>query len=245
MGSRILGVPRPVLVLQHAPWESPGLIDVALAGLPVERRTVLDEAEPDLPSARDLAGLVVLGGPQDADDDAHHPGLAAERALLASAVDSGVPVLGVCLGMQLLALALGATLHHGAVREIGFAPVDLEPAAVHDPVLGPLAALGSPVTLMHWHSDIVDLPGGATLLASTPATPVQAFRAGSALGVQLHPEMTPGLLATWLDTPQMSSTLAPGEADQIAADGDAVLPGVRDAALDGFGAFAREVAIRG
>src|SRR5690554_5973921 len=151
-------MPRPVLVIQHVPWESPGLIGLALEGLDVEARTVFDQDDPGLPRARDLAGLVVMGGPQDADDDARHPGLAAERRLLADAVHAGVPVLGVCLGMQLLALALGAPLRKGATREIGFHPVDLHTTATSDPVLGPLAALGSPVTFMHWHADAVDLP---------------------------------------------------------------------------------------
>ena len=133
----------------------------------------------------------------DADDVPGHPGLAAERALLAAAVDADVPVLGVCLGMQLLALALGARLHLRAATEIGFAPVDID---VEDPLLG---ALGTRPTVLHWHSDTVDLPPGATLLASTEVTPVQAFRAGSALGLQFHPELDAGMLDLWLATPDM------------------------------------------
>jgi len=106
-------VTHPVLVLQHAPWERPGLISQALAegapGVPGLTRTVAAEPRPNLPAARDLAGLVVMGGSMNAEDDAHFPGLAAERRLLAEAVDTAVPVLGVCLGLQLLARALGAT----------------------------------------------------------------------------------------------------------------------------------------
>ena len=95
---------HPVLVLQHAPWERPGLISQALAegapGVPGLTRTVAAEPRPNLPAARDLAGLVVMGGSMNAEDDAHFPGLAAERRLLAEAVDTAVPVLGVCLGLQ-------------------------------------------------------------------------------------------------------------------------------------------------
>lgn len=238
-------MPRPVLVLQHAPWESPGLIELALEGLPLERRTVLDDPSPELPSASELSGLVVMGGPQDADDDAGHPGLAAERRLLAGAVDAGLPVLGVCLGMQLLALALGASLLKGAAREIGFAPVELTPAAAEDPVLGPLATNGPSVTLMHWHCDLVELPEGARLLASTAQTPVQAFRAGSALGVQMHPEMEPELLASWLAEPRMLAALEPGEAQRIALEGEIVLPRLREPALTGLASLRAEMLDRG
>ena len=232
-------------MIQHVPWESTGLIGTALEGLPVEHRTVVDESNPELPRASELAGLVVMGGPQDADDDARHPGLAVERRLLAEAVDAEVPVLGVCLGMQLLALALGAELHKGAVREIGFAPVDLEPAAALDPVLGPLAASGSSVRLMHWHGDTVDLPAGATLLARSSATPVQAFRAGSALGLQMHPEIEPELLAQWLSEPSMGGRLAPGETEQIARDGERELPALRGPVLEGLRSLRNAMAARG
>src|SRR5690606_16956688 len=99
--ARVARMPRSVLVLQHAPWETPGLVATALAagagGVPVAVRSVLDGADPDLPPAARLAGLVVMGGPMGADDDARHPGLAAERRLLADAVAAEVPVLGVCL----------------------------------------------------------------------------------------------------------------------------------------------------
>ncbi|KGM14647.1 hypothetical protein N867_18285, partial [Actinotalea fermentans ATCC 43279 = JCM 9966 = DSM 3133] len=166
---------RPLLVLQHAPWEGPALVARALAarapGVELVTRSVLDHAAPDLPAPADLAGLVVLGGPMGADDDARHPGLAAERSLLARAVDADLPVLGVCLGMQLLARALGAAVHAGHGTEIGFAPVEV---LADDPVLRPL---GPAPTVLHWHSDAAELPSGATLLARSTVTPVQAFRA--------------------------------------------------------------------
>lgn len=238
-------VPRPVLVLQHAAWESPGLVDLVLSGLPVDRRSVVDDPEPVLPQPGDLAGLVVLGGPQCADDDTAHPGLAAERRLLADAVDAGVPVLGVCLGMQLLGVALGAPLHPGATREIGFGEVELTPPARTDPVLGPLTAVGIRPTVLHWHSDAVDLPAGATLLASTARTPVQAFRAGTALGVQFHPEMDARLLARWLTTPQMRAAIDPEEALSIAGEGAVHLPALRRAAVCGLTELARAMAERG
>jgi GMP synthase (glutamine-hydrolysing) len=230
---------RPVLVLTHVAHEGPGLSARALDGRAISTRTVVDDPAPRLPAVADLAGLVVMGGPQDADDVAGHPGLAAEQRLLAEAVDAGVPTLGVCLGMQLLALALGAPLHRRHGTEIGFAPVDV---VAHDPLL---AAAGARPTVLHWHSDAVDLPSGATLLASNEVTPVQAFRAGSAVGVQFHLEVEPTLLDLWLDTPVMTADLEPGDADAVRLGSRQHLNALRPAAELGFAAFARAVEERG
>ncbi|HWS57696.1 MAG TPA: gamma-glutamyl-gamma-aminobutyrate hydrolase family protein [Actinotalea sp.] len=232
--------PRPVLVLVHVPWESAGLIGAGLAtaGVPVVTRTVVDEPSCDLPRVRDLAGLVVMGGPMNADDDARHPGLAAERRLLAAAVEADLPVLGVCLGMQLLARALGAAVHTGPAPEIGFAPVDVRG---DDPVLAPL---GARPTVLHWHGDVAELPSGATLLASSPNTPVQAFRTGSALGLQFHLEVDATLLASWLEQPVMTADLSlPGAPtpEDLAAQGAAALPWLVPAARLGLAAFTDQV----
>ncbi|MBU4214782.1 MAG: gamma-glutamyl-gamma-aminobutyrate hydrolase family protein [Actinobacteria bacterium] len=227
---------RPVLVLTHSPLEGPGLVAAALDH-PYRVRTVLDEPQPRLPSVDEIAGLVVMGGPPDADDDAHHPGLAAERALLAQAVDADVPTLGVCLGAQLLALALGARLLRRAGTEIGFAPIEL---VASDPLLDPL---GSPAQVLHWHLDQVELPVGATLLASSALTPVQAFRAGSALGLQFHIEVDAPLLDLWLSAPD---DLVDGEQRAvIAAEGARVLPGLTTAATVVLERFGEQVRARG
>ncbi|NHT17164.1 type 1 glutamine amidotransferase [Cellulomonas sp. IC4_254] len=227
--------PRPVLVLTHVAHEGPGLVARALDGLPITTRTVLDDPSPRLPAVADLAGLVVMGGPQDADDDAGHPGLAAERRLLAEAVDAGVPTLGVCLGMQLLALALGAPLHRRNGTEIGFAPVDV---VAHDPLLAPA---GPRPTVLHWHADAVDLPAGATLLASTEVTPVQAFRAGSAVGTQFHLEVDATVLDLWLATPQMVADLEPDEVAAIRLGSRQHLAALRPGADLGLASFADAV----
>lgn len=231
---------RPVLILTHAAWETPALIGVALGDVPTLARCVSEEQAPTLPRASELGGLVVMGGPQDANDDARHPGLRAERQLLADCVSADVPVLGVCLGMQLLALALGAKLHLRHGQEIGFAEVQLTPRAELDPVLGAFWRASSRVFL-HWHSDAVELPRGASLLASTARTPVQAFRLGSALGTQFHPEADTNLLDSWLETPAMLSGLSSAEQAKIRSDAAVCLPALRSPALSGFTTFAAAV----
>ncbi len=179
-----------------------------------------------------------MGGPMNADDDARYPGLAAERRLLAEAVDADVPVLGVCLGMQLLARALGAQVHRAHGTEIGFGTVDV---VAPDPVLAPL---GARPQVLHWHSDAADLPVGATLLAASGVTPVQAFRAGSALGLQFHLEVDDDLLRSWLATPAMATELAVHRVD-VAGPARQVLQTLVPAALSGLRSFTDAVAARG
>lgn len=238
MSRRVPSVTRGVLLLTHVAHEGPGLISRALDGVPITSRTVVDDPSPRLPPADELAGLVVMGGPQDADDDRGHPGLAAERRLLADAVAADVPVLAVCLGMQLLALALGARLLRRHGTEVGFAPVEV---VAHDPLLAPA---GPRPIVLHWHNDAVDLPGGATLLASTPTTPVQAFRAGSAVGVQFHVEVDTTLLDLWLGTPAMTADLDPADVEAIRLESRQHLGALRPAATLGLATFADAVRAR-
>jgi GMP synthase (glutamine-hydrolysing) len=189
---------RYVLIIQHVAWEGPGLIAEVLTGLPTRTVMVAEKSEAELPDPDELAALVAMGGPMNADDLEHYPGLKAERELLAKAIEVDVPTVGVCLGAQLLARALGATVVRGT-PELGWAPVRIHDPS--DPIVGSLRD-GAPV--LHWHSDACALPSGATLLASTRATPVQAFRAGSAWGLQFHLEATRSVITRWLATPAMA-----------------------------------------
>jgi GMP synthase (glutamine-hydrolysing) len=182
----------PWIVLQHVPFEGPGLIAGALerAGARVDVRH-LHRGDP-VPNPDELAGLVVMGGPMNALDDATYPHLAAERELLAECVRLDVPVFAVCLGAQLLAAALGARVFTGHTAEVGLGVVALTPDARFDPVFGPA---GHVLPVLHWHEDTFELPVGATLLASNDAYPHQAYRVGSAYATQFHLEIDPVALA--------------------------------------------------
>ncbi|MET8682796.1 methyltransferase domain-containing protein [Streptomyces sp. NPDC004732] len=137
----------------------------------------------------DLSGheaLVVMDGPMSGYSDDDFPTRQAELALLRSALDAQVPVLGVCLGAHLLALAAGGTARAGEAAQVGWGPVRLKPAADRDPLF---AGVTEQMRVLHWHGDTMELPEEAVLLASTDRYPIQAFRVGTAAwGIQFHPE---------------------------------------------------------
>jgi GMP synthase (glutamine-hydrolysing) len=205
---------RPVLLtIQHVPWEGPHRIADACGALEIRHIAPLDGDA--LPDHAEAAGALVMGGPMNVDDVDGYPALAAEREWLEEALRRELPVLGVCLGAQLLARALGAEVRPGENPEVGFADVEIHDPA--DPVLGGLAPRSS---VLHWHGDVFDLPPGAQALASSALTEHQAFRAGNARGVLFHAEADATLVETWLAEPTMAD-----EARQaIGADATSDLP---------------------
>lgn len=150
------------------------------------------------PTASGLDGLVVMGGPMSACSDDGFPSRPAELRLIADAAAAGIPTLGVCLGAQLLASALGARVYRGSAGpEIGWAPIRLSDDAAWDPLF---AGLPRRLEVLHWHGDTYDLPPGATHLASSARYPQQAFRFEAACwGVQFHLEVDRGAVAAFTD----------------------------------------------
>jgi GMP synthase (glutamine-hydrolysing) len=183
-------------VIQHVAYEGPGLISAAASRHGFELQLCHPYRGEPLPSPEQLDGLVVMGGPMGVHDTAEHPYLAGERELIAAIAHAGRPVLGVCLGAQLLAHSLGARVYRGGQAEIGPGRVSLTEAGRDDPVLGSTGAATLPV--VHWHQDTFELPAHATLLASSALFPHQAFRVGArAYGLQFHVEVEQGLARAW------------------------------------------------
>lgn len=187
-----------VLVLQHIACEPPGAYEDVLRerGATIVR-VELDEGNP-MPDAGGFDAIVAMGGPMSVSDEDEHPWLRDEKRAIAEAVAAGVPYWGACLGVQLLASSLGARVYAGPQPEVGVLPVTLTSAGAADPVTGVLPPV---LDTLQWHGDTFDLPVGAVLLASSPAYPNQAFRAGNAYGVQFHLEVTREMAEEWARVP--------------------------------------------
>ena len=210
-----------VLVLQHIACEPPGVFeDVLLERGAALLRVELDEGE-SLPTSLDgIDAVVAMGGPMSVNDEDEHPWLRGEKRLIAEAVRSGLPFWGSCLGVQLLASSLGAVVRQGDAPEVGILPVHATAAAADDPVFSGLAW---PRPTLQWHQDTFDLPDGATLLATSPAYPHQAFRIGRvAYGVQFHIEVDEPMAAEWALVPayiaSADAVLGQGGLDRLLGD---------------------------
>lgn len=179
--------------MQHGESDKPGVLGEVLLG----RGIPMDIIRPDLgqpvpQELREYCGLALGGGAQGVYETASYPYLAEEIRLVRQAAASAKPVIGLCLGAQLMAAALGAEVRPADFYEIGFHPVELEPIAELDPLW-----TGLPHQIMptHWHGDIFELPPGGMRMGRSRMTPHQAFRYGAYLyGFQFHLEMTPEIL---------------------------------------------------
>lgn len=183
--------------MQHVEVDAPALVAVTLEGAGVEVVVHRTDHHGDPPRIDGFDALVVMGGPQSAASDDRFPTRLAELALIADAVGRGLPVLGVCLGAQLMAEALGGAAVRGdRGLEVGWAEVTLTPAAAHDDLFAQAAPAFAP---LHWHGDTVELPPSAVLLASSELYPNQAFRVGStAWGIQFHVEADRSLVDSFV-----------------------------------------------
>lgn len=203
-----------------------------------EARYVRSFAGETVPSAlNSAAGLVVMGGPMGVYDRDQFPFLRQELSLIEKALAEDLPILGVCLGSQLLATALGAPVRKGPVKEIGWHRITLEPAAEDDPLFS-----GAPLDFdaFHWHGDVFGVPAGAVKLARSHLTECQAFRYGQgAYGILFHLEVTSGIVACMLDAfadELREEGIAPAE---LASKTTASLAGLEAIGKGVFGAWSR------
>jgi len=182
----------PIVIIRHVAHEGPGHFATVLDARRLAWRLIAIDCGDALPeSARGLAGLVFMGGPMSVNDDL--PWIATELALIRDAVERGVPVLGHCLGGQLLARALGAAVTPNPVKEIGWGEVevvDAEAAALWLPGLTRFPAF-------HWHGETFALPDAARPLLASAHCARQGFVLGPHLGLQCHVEMTPAMIEEW------------------------------------------------
>ena len=234
---------RPLLVVQNAADDPIGPLGewLTASGLTLDVRDVEGGDSLPLPSGLDgFGGLLVLGGGMSASDDGRAPWLAAVRALLAEAVTHDVPTLAVCLGAQLLAVALGGRVgSNPAGPEFGAQLVAKRANSATDPLFRDL-----PITpdVIQWHYDaVLELPPSAALLASSPTCEVQAFRAGRvAWGIQFHIETTPSLVRQW--AAEDAAALDGYDVDAILDRSDAVHADIAETWRPFAAAFAAVVA---
>lgn len=175
-------------IFQHVSFEGPGSIEPWLraAGHHITRTPFFKDGS-TFPEVSDIDLLIVMGGPMSANDEKQFPWLAQEKAFIRRAIDAGKPVLGICLGAQLIASAMGARVYPNPTREIGWFPIHGCTAPGANNFSFPLS-----VDVFHWHRETFDLPPDAIHLASSEACRLQAFQLGtSVIGLQFHLETTP------------------------------------------------------
>jgi len=183
-----------LLCLKHVPFEGPASIAdwAAARGHELTEFEVFREAP--LPDLKSFDVLLVMGGPMNVDEHEAHPWLVEEKALIRTAIEAGKVVVGICLGGQLIARALGAEVRRGGAKEIGWFPIRRAPDCPD------WLDLPDTLRVFHWHGDRFDLPEGAVAIGSSEACPNQGFLYGDrALAWQCHLETTPASLSALAD----------------------------------------------
>jgi GMP synthase-like glutamine amidotransferase len=186
---------KPLYIFRHVGCEGPGYLGTVLEqrGIPYQLVCV-DHGDPVPAGLPDCAGLVFMGGPMSVNDDL--PWIGQELSLIRAAQDNNVPVLGHCLGGQLISKALGGEITRNPVKEIGWLPVCKTPSAQADHWL---EGLPDEMTLFHWHGETFSIPAGAERILESEHCANQAFVIGNTLALQCHIELTAPMVGEWAD----------------------------------------------
>jgi GMP synthase (glutamine-hydrolysing) len=207
-----------ITVLQHEQVEGLGTIAEALARRGISPRYVRARAGDAVPGEAGASrGLIVMGGPMGVYEVDRYPFLRDEMRLIEQTLSANLPVLGICLGSQLLAHVLGADVKKSGGKEIGWFDVSLMDAASIDPLW---RGIEPRFPGFHWHGDVFTLPAGATSLAASAKSSIQAFRHGTAYGFLFHLEATEGIVRDMVNT-------WPEELDEEGLDGEEITGAIR------------------
>ncbi len=189
-----------VLIIKNIAKEGPGTIEVYLK----ERGTAYDildmyDCSVEIPDVRNYSHLVVMGGPMAVYEIDEHPYLSMEVAIIRAFIKSKKPVLGICLGAQMIAYGVGADIYPGPKPEVGWDRVKITPEGMEDPLLSHISVENEAVAeVFQWHGDTFDLPKNSVRLASSATYQNQAFRyRDNVYGLQFHIEVTPDMIREW------------------------------------------------
>lgn len=193
-----------VLILKNIPTEGPGTIEDFLRENNMNYR-IVELSSDELPSVEKYDTLIIMGGPMSVNETDIYPYISKEIELVKEFINKGKKVLGICLGAQIMAKALGSEIYAGAVKEIGWYDIELQENGYRDPLITKLATHQSSkdfwkrFKVFHWHGETFDIPSGAVKIARSELYPNQAFRYGrNAYAFQFHIEVTKEMIYEWL-----------------------------------------------
>jgi GMP synthase (glutamine-hydrolysing) len=187
-----------VLIIKHVDIEGPGLIGDYLEQSAIDYQVLLLKTGVHLPRLDDLGRIILLGGPMNVDEEDRYPFLREEDLFIKEAIQRGKPILGICLGAQLIAKALGAKVFKAPVKEIGWYDVSLTEEGSKDLLFFHFPKI---FPVFQWHEDTFEIPRGGKLIATSGAVPHQAYRYGeNTYGLQFHLEVTKRMIQEWIKT---------------------------------------------